>query len=282
MPFVPHGHCLLWNPALVWSFVLSDCTIALSYFAIPLAVVYLIRKQRSSIPPQFITPLYGLVAFVLFCSFTHVLDIAEIWHPVYRFHAVIEAGTAIVSAATAIQFVPIARSAIEFTDNSVRDPLTDLYNRRYLYSTLERELLRSDRDENWQVSLVMLDLDYLKSWNDRYSHTCGDAVLKAIADTIKRLTRKSDLCGRISGDEIIILLPNTNTEQALVRAEEIRQAVAEIKIDYRGQVIDGITVSVGVATYPQHGNGVDELIHSVDKAMYESKQKGRNRVSAAG
>src|SRR5215212_495291 len=160
---------------------------------------------------------------------------------------------------------------------STVDALTGLYNRSFFFSALEREIARGDRSGR-AFCLVMLDLDDLKSVNDRFGHIAGDQVLRNVSDTVRSGVRKIDVAARYGGDEFVALLPETDPTGGWVLAEKIRQTVAE-------QGMPGIdpapTVSVGVVSYPADGRSADALLVSADRAMYASKRGGKNRVARA-
>ena len=163
---------------------------------------------------------------------------------------------------------------------SIRDPLTGLYNRRYLEETLERELLRASRSKK-NVGLMMIDVDHFKQFNDTYGHPAADAVLSAISHLFTLCTRREDLVCRYGGEEILIMLPETNLETTFQRAEMIREKVAQLNVQYQGQVLEPVSISIGVGIFPDHGQTPETLIHSADKALYGAKNNGRNRVEVA-
>ncbi len=158
---------------------------------------------------------------------------------------------------------------------STVDALTGLYNRTFFFTALEKEIARSDRSGR-AFCLVMLDLDDLKSVNDRHGHHAGDQVLQAVADVVRGGVRKIDVAARYGGDEFVALLPETDPTGGWVLAEKMRLTVAE-------QGLAGIepspTVSVGVVSYPADGRSADALLMSADRAMYASKRTGKNRVA---
>jgi diguanylate cyclase (GGDEF)-like protein len=160
---------------------------------------------------------------------------------------------------------------------SAVDALTGLYNRSFFFIALEREIARSERSGRG-FCLIMLDLDELKAVNDRHGHHAGDAVLRAVAETVKSGIRKIDVAARYGGDEFVALLPETDPTGGWVLAEKIRLGVAE-------QGVPGVemrpTVSVGVVSYPTDGRTPDALMLSADRAMYVSKRGGENRVARA-
>ena len=164
----------------------------------------------------------------------------------------------------------------QLRNQSTHDAMTGLYNRRYLEESLDRELIRAKR-EGHCVSLVMADLDHFKVVNDRYGHLAGDAVLRAFSALMMKHSRGSDINCRYGGEEFLMILPSMDEETALKRAEQLREAIAEMPVKYRAIDIP-ITASFGVAVFPQHGQNGDELIGSADKALYVAKKSGRNQV----
>jgi diguanylate cyclase (GGDEF)-like protein len=160
---------------------------------------------------------------------------------------------------------------------STVDSLTGLYNRTFFFSALEREIARGDRSGR-AFCLVMLDLDDLKTVNDRFGHIAGDQVLRTVADVVRNGVRKIDVAARYGGDEFVAVLPETDPTGGWVLAEKIRLTVAD-------QGAPGIdpspTVSVGVVSYPADGRSADALLVSADRAMYASKRGGKNRVARA-
>lgn len=165
----------------------------------------------------------------------------------------------------------------ELREQYLIDPLTGLYNRRYLNEALRRELVRTER-EHAPLSIIVADLDHFKMINDTYGHQVGDTVLVAVARLLKEHVRGSDIACRYGGEEFLLVLFNTAPDNAAKRAEEIRQAAAVLCPQYEyGTVM--ITISFGIATYPDHGNNAEDLISKADQALYHSKRAGRNRVT---
>lgn len=160
---------------------------------------------------------------------------------------------------------------------STIDSLTGLYNRTYFFTALEREIARGDRSGR-AFCLVMLDLDDLKSVNDRFGHIAGDQVLRSVSEVVRSGVRKIDVAARYGGDEFVALLPETDPTGGWVLAEKIRITVAEQGLP---GVEPGPTVSVGVVSYPADGRSADALLVSADRAMYASKRGGKNRVARA-
>lgn len=163
---------------------------------------------------------------------------------------------------------------------SIRDPLTGLFNRRYLEVSIERELLRAAR-RALPLAVLMLDVDHFKRFNDSYGHEAGDALLAQFAETVRNTVRSEDIACRYGGEEFTVVLLEADAASALQRADAIRTAVADMSVAHHGQQLAHVTVSIGVAVYPRDGRERDELLRRADAAMYAAKKAGRNRVIAA-
>jgi diguanylate cyclase (GGDEF)-like protein len=164
---------------------------------------------------------------------------------------------------------------------AVRDPLTGLFNRRYLEETLEREFLRAAR-QGVPIALIMLDIDHFKRCNDTYGHDAGDALLRELGAFLQRYCRGSDVACRYGGEEFILTLSDCSLEIACQRAEEMRQAVQILQVHHGRRTLEAITLSFGVAAFPEYGDNPDAVLKAADAAMYRAKQQGRDRVVAAG
>jgi diguanylate cyclase (GGDEF)-like protein/PAS domain S-box-containing protein len=163
---------------------------------------------------------------------------------------------------------------------SVKDPLTGLYNRRYLEETLEREIRRAVRAQQ-SLGVLMLDLDYFKKFNDTYGHEAGDTVLREAGLFFARSIRTEDTICRFGGEEFVILLPTASGESACMRAERICSKLRELNVLHQGQSMGIITVSVGVAAFPIHGQTAKDLLAAADAALYRAKREGRDQVVTA-
>lgn len=163
---------------------------------------------------------------------------------------------------------------------SERDPLTDLYNRRHLEISLQRELARAARHE-FPVSLIMLDVDHFKAFNDTNGHDAGDEVLRNVAHVLKRHTRAEDVACRYGGEEFLIVLPACPVDDAYSKAEAIREAIAQLHVLSRGIALPRITASLGIACYPEDGERMEDLIAGADAALYRAKSTGRNCIAAS-
>jgi diguanylate cyclase (GGDEF)-like protein len=163
-------------------------------------------------------------------------------------------------------------------DVAEKDWLTGLFNRRYLRRALDSEISRSMRHTR-TFSLILLDVDHFKIYNDTHGHLAGDEVLRGVARILQEIGRTEHLCARYGGEEFVVLMPEANHKAALAAAERIRRAVEEYKFDERETQPEGaVTVSLGVATFPQDGPDGDALIGRADAALYHAKEKGRNCV----
>ncbi len=163
---------------------------------------------------------------------------------------------------------------------ALQDPLTGLPNRRFLIETLEREMHRSVR-HGQPLSVIMLDVDNFKIFNDRFGHEAGDAVLVDLGALLRQSVRGEDAVSRYGGEEFIVLLPGADQDVALRRTESIRRKVELLTVDHHGQPLGRITISAGIAVYPLHAKDPNALLRAADQAMYASKRNGRNRTSLA-
>lgn len=161
------------------------------------------------------------------------------------------------------------------------DELTGLYNRRYLIEQFELFLKRAQR-YRFSLAMIILDMDYLKEINDSYGHLAGDSSLRTISEVMKQRVRATDICSRIGGDEFCILLDAIKKEDLAQLCEKLRMEVSEKELSYRtknGSPVK-ISVSIGACIFgPTEEFSFDDIYHSIDSALYESKKKGRNRVS---
>lgn len=170
----------------------------------------------------------------------------------------------------------LARLQQSLQEQAIRDPLTGLYNRRYMQETLSRDLSRAKR-EGYPLALVLLDLDHFKLVNDTYGHAAGDEVLKTVSAILTQGTRESDMICRYGGEEFLIALPGMSPNQALKRVEAWRLELAQTDT-HVGDAMVNVTLSAGIAVYPMHGADTDTLVARADEALYRSKDQGRNRV----
>jgi len=164
-------------------------------------------------------------------------------------------------------------------EQAMRDKLTGLYNRHYVHEWFTLELRRAQRHGR-PVCALMLDIDHFKHVNDTFGHEAGDLVLRELAGALGHLGRKSDVVSRYGGEEFLLLLPECPLDAAIRKAELIRQEIEELPFDYGNRPLGTVTVSIGVAAFPDHAEDADTLLRCADEALYRAKQTGRNRVVA--
>jgi diguanylate cyclase (GGDEF)-like protein len=163
--------------------------------------------------------------------------------------------------------------------SSLTDPLTGLYNFGFFTEALDREMHRVDRYSG-MVTLIMMDIDHFKAFNDRYGHQVGNEALKAIGAVLRREKRESDIIARFGGEEFVVLIP-TDEESGLETGDRLREAIARIQVPVGQGRTAGMTVSIGVANYPQSAASKAELLDKADQLLYASKRNGRDQVSVA-
>lgn len=163
---------------------------------------------------------------------------------------------------------------------SIRDPLTGLFNRRYMEESLEREVRRAARNDE-SVALLILDLDRFKQFNDTFGHPAGDALLRGFGDFLSQRTRGQDVACRYGGEEFVLILAYSDVDGACKRAELLREELKQLTVQHAGQVLGRISCSIGVSAFPGHGTTVEELLRTADQALYRAKTEGRDRVVVA-
>lgn len=163
---------------------------------------------------------------------------------------------------------------------SIRDPLTGLFNRRYMEESLVRELQRASRG-GIPVAVIMLDLDHFKRFNDSFGHAAGDALMRALATVLQKGIRAEDIACRYGGEEFALILPGAPVHIAHARAEGIRQAAARLSVEHQGTSLGAVTLSLGVAVFPDHGATGEKVLKAADAALYRAKAEGRDRVVTA-
>jgi diguanylate cyclase (GGDEF)-like protein/PAS domain S-box-containing protein len=160
---------------------------------------------------------------------------------------------------------------------SIRDPLTGLFNRRYMEESLEREMRRAGRGRH-PVGILMLDLDHFKEFNDTFGHEAGDRLLREVGAILQRSIRGEDIACRYGGEEFTLILPQASLLDAAQRAEQIRDAIKSLHVQHRRQTLGPVSISVGLAIYPDHGPTGDAVLRAADAALYLAKARGRDRV----
>lgn len=164
---------------------------------------------------------------------------------------------------------------------AIRDPLTGLFNRRYMEESLEREQGLAER-KNTPLGIIMLDIDHFKRFNDTFGHDAGDTLLREFGGFLKQHIRVSDIACRYGGEEFTVILPEAGVETVRHRAELLREGVKNMQVQYNHELLGVITVSLGVAVFPQHGSTTQAVLQAADACLYAAKEAGRNRVCVAG
>jgi diguanylate cyclase (GGDEF)-like protein/PAS domain S-box-containing protein len=177
------------------------------------------------------------------------------------------------------KFAEIEQLQARLREQAIRDPLTGLFNRRYLDETMGREIARAER-EHLPISILMFDIDHFKIINDTYGHEAGDMVLKALGGILLRESRRSDIACRFGGEEFCIIMIGAPLRIGQQRAEAWREAFSRFSLRHKQQTLS-VTTSIGVAVYPEHGTTVNDVLRVADEALYAAKQAGRNRVEVA-
>lgn len=184
-------------------------------------------------------------------------------------------------AMTVAEHIALALGNIKLRDKlriqAIRDPLTNLFNRRYMEETLDREIHKAARDKS-SIGIIMLDLDHFKNFNDTFGHSAGDQVLRKLGEFLKKSIRAGDIVCRYGGEEFVLIMPGAILLETTKRANQICEKVRDMKIEISSNIYKTITLSLGVAAFPDHGNSVDRLLKTVDDALYQAKTQGRNRV----
>jgi len=178
------------------------------------------------------------------------------------------------------QLVEIESLHAQLHEQAMRDHLTGLYNRRYMNDVLERETHRAIRHQH-PLSMLMIEIDFFKRFNDSFGHAAGDATLEQVAELIRANTRADDVACRFGGDEFTLIMPETTLESAWQCAERLRESAAHLQLVHKEKPLGGLTLSIGVAVFPKHGKTAASVLQAADEAMYQAKQKGKNRVIVA-
>lgn len=163
---------------------------------------------------------------------------------------------------------------------SIRDSLTGLFNRRYMEETLKQEISRAMR-QNYPLGIIMIDIDHFKNFNDSFGHQAGDSLLSQFGQFLQTNIRAEDIACRYGGEEFLLILPNSQLEVIQQRAEFLREGAMNLHVFDNEKIFTGIAISAGIAMYPQHGANIEDLIRSADNALYQAKQNGRNQVMIA-
>lgn len=179
-----------------------------------------------------------------------------------------------------LRLAEIERLQTKLHEQAIRDPLTNLFNRRYLRETLDRELAQAER-AGLPLPVILMDIDYFKRLNDEFGHKAGDLMLTRVAELLQRFSRRSDIACRYGGEEFVVVLPGASLPDAVARGDELRSLVEAARVAHNDLLLQ-TTISLGVAVFPEHGKTSDELLQAADGALYAAKTAGRNCLRAAG
>ena len=164
---------------------------------------------------------------------------------------------------------------------AIRDPLTNLYNRRFMEDTLLREIAQAQRD-NQSIGIIMIDIDNFKSFNDTHGHQNGDLALELVGALLNRTVRSGDIACRYGGEEFVIIMPEASFENTIKRGKQIKHQFESMPIPVGVDQQGFLTISLGISNYPMHGLNRDTILNNADMALYKAKRLGKNRVVAFG
>ena len=298
--FIPHGHCYLWKPGLVWLHVVSDSLIALAYYSIPLMLVYFVWK-KGDLPFDWMFLMFG--TFIVACGTTHVMEIWTLWHPTYWLSGFIKVITAFASVSTAVLLMPLIPKALalpspaqleaanvalqnEITErkraekqllhNAFHDSLTNLPNRALFMDRVDHVIKLASRCKDYRFAVLFLDMDRFKAVNDSLGHTKGDQLLITIARRLEECLRSGDTIARLGGDEFVFLLEDIkDINDATNVADRIQEALT-LPFNLEGHEVF-ITTSIGIALSTTVYKQASDLLRDADIAMYRAKALGKVR-----
>jgi diguanylate cyclase (GGDEF)-like protein len=283
---------LLLEAAAGWGEVQSDEQVftADSCWALRRGGVHLVKRESSALICQHVpAPLSADYMCVPMVAQGEILGLLYLQAPSDQSQGPSEAAAVHLNetdqhlAITVAKQISLALANLSLRESlqiqAIVDPLTGLFNRRYMEETFERELHRAIRRKA-PIGVIMVDLDHFKRINDNFGHDAGDLVLVTLAGLFKRSVRREDVPCRYGGEEFLLIMPEASLEIACGRAEKLREQIGQLEVKHLGLALGTITASFGVACYPDHGEQVEEIIRMADAALYSAKQEGRNRVVA--
>jgi diguanylate cyclase (GGDEF)-like protein/PAS domain S-box-containing protein len=184
-------------------------------------------------------------------------------------------------AVTLSEYLSLSIANVKLSESlsrqSIQDPQSGLYNRRFMEESLQREIMRAERKKT-PLGIIMGDLDHFKKFNDVYGHAAGDKIITEIGKLFKDKFRGSDIACRYGGEEFLIILPETSLGDTLKRADALREEIKKMEMVFQGQILGSITMSMGISAYPEKGTKMEDLLRAADTALYKAKQEGRDRV----
>ena len=266
-------HATYMNNLLDNSFVKQTTPFVNAIIIVLLALVvsFIVFKSTSAI---FATTSTVLLASAYYLASYYILKFFNLWIPV-----VIPLFVILITFAISYLTKYLIKSK-DFEHQyklATTDGLTELYNHRYFQDTLKKQIDSSKRYEQ-KFSLIILDIDFFKKFNDQYGHQIGDEVLRTVSNILKKNTRTTDYVCRYGGEEMSIILPQTSKKEALINAQRICDAVANTPLKISNNKEVNITISLGVSTFPENGESPQKLIEYADQALYNAKENGRNQV----
>ena len=271
-----------WGSVALDNTILRGDFVPLTYVTVPVLISGILLSAR-------ITTLFAAVQFValwLLLAFTPAA--ASVNWPSLCFLVLMVSVLSVVANLVnqkdldqiARQNLLLAESEELLREQSVRDALTGLFNRRYLEETLERELRRAERSDT-AVGVIMLDIDHFKRFNDAHGHAAGDAVLRAIGGFLNASVRAADIACRYGGEEFTLILLDASQPMVRGRAEQLREDVKSLHVQYGGRGLEAVSLSLGVSFFPDHGPTGAAVLRASDAALYRAKREGRDRVVVA-
>ena len=261
-----------WWSALVDPSILQGNLLPLVYIAIPILLSSFFLPTGIMISISVIQ-IIGLVLFALYFNFNLAGGISSL----VFFLIFILTSSLTFNIRNKHNKRIISKQILDLENQSMHDPLTGLYNRRFLGGFLEREFARLNRSGG-NLSIIILDIDHFKQYNDTYGHACGDDVLVNISNLLNTNFRSSDIICRYGGDEFLIVLNDSTIDDALLKAQTLQKLVAEKTVICEVGSDVQATLSIGIAGFPTHGRTHSDVIRSADQALFLAKEKGKNRI----
>jgi diguanylate cyclase (GGDEF)-like protein len=280
------GLCLGGLLLIVTHFVFGDATEFLSPFPLTFAILPFMMWAALRFSQRVVTTASAVVSAFAIDYTIHGIGPFALWSMNESLLILLAFISTVVITSLALSALKIERGRAmeqlervlgELREQAATDPLTGLYNRRYLWEFLRREWIRAKRKDN-SLAVIMIDLDHFKRINDTHGHEAGDFVLTAIAGLLRNQIRSSDIVCRYGGEEFALVLPEASLDNVRLRAEHIRAAIKHLDFTHEGVPLGGITASLGVALFPHHADSPDSLIRAADEALYEAKGVGRDRT----
>ena len=261
-----------WWSAIIDPTIINGNLFPLIYITIPILFTSFFSPVSTSI-------VIGVLQILVFTTFIYLgdFDLSMGASSLFFFIIFIFAISLIINIQNRNNRQIISLQVDKLKEQAIRDPLTCLYNRRFLNEFLKKEFARLERVSG-KLSIIIFDIDNFKHFNDTYGHNCGDEILITISNLLKNNFRKSDVNCRYGGDEFLIALSDSSPKQTEIRAKNLQNLITEKKFDYFNKDEMPVTISVGIATYPDHGNTVDDVLKAADQALYKAKKLGKNRI----